>query len=128
MTPEKIREELEDPRMIFHLLYQDGVLAGYSKIVPDFPHPKLEEQKVMKLERLYLLKSFYSSGLGRELFEFNLTIARKLNQKGVWLMVWEGNERAIRFYEKAGFLKIGETYFKISERLSNPNFWMYREL
>jgi ribosomal protein S18 acetylase RimI-like enzyme len=37
--------------------------------------------------------------------------ARKMGHATIWLGVWEKNERAIRFYDKWGFRKIGEKQF-----------------
>lgn len=124
----KITEELNDAKNIFHLIYFEDEVAGYSKIIPHFPNPLIETQNVTKLERLYIKKDFYSQKLGLRLFQFNLDLAKNRNQKGVWLYVWVGNERALGFYRKVGFSIIGETLFKLTEARSNPNYWMYLPL
>ena len=55
------------------------------------------------MERLYLLKEFYGLGLGKKLFDFNVGLIKKNNQKGIWLYVWIKNYRALNFYEKVAF-------------------------
>jgi ribosomal protein S18 acetylase RimI-like enzyme len=45
----------------------------------------------------------------------------------VWLAVWTENHRAIDFYKKIGFKKVGDYDFKISENHSNPNHILYLE-
>lgn len=76
------------------------------------------------MERLYLLKEFHDLKLGFELFQFNMALSNKNNQRGIWLYVWKQNSRAIDFYLKNGFLIIGSHNFKISATHSNPNHQM----
>jgi ribosomal protein S18 acetylase RimI-like enzyme len=85
-------------------------------------------EDIAKLERIYILKEFYDLKLGYNLFEFNRSLARENNQKGIWLFVWKGNERAIKFYKKNGFEVIGNFDYKISETHSNPNYQMFLKL
>jgi GNAT superfamily N-acetyltransferase len=40
------------------------------------------------MERLYLLEEFYGFGLGKKLVNFNISLAKKEHQKGIWLAVW----------------------------------------
>jgi ribosomal protein S18 acetylase RimI-like enzyme len=87
----------------------------------------MNESHFAKLERLYLLKEFYDKKLGNALFQFNCDLAKQHSQKGIWLFVWTGNHRAIRFYDKAGFKIIGSHNFKISEDHSNPNHQMLKQ-
>jgi len=121
----RMQEELKDPCNIFHIVRWNDEVAGYSKIVPNSPNPKISSKNVTKLERLYIKKEYYGQRVGLSLFQYNLELAKKQGQQGFWLTVWPGNSRAIEFYRKQGFSIIGETYFKISETHSNPNHWMY---
>lgn len=119
---EACREELNDPNNIYHFIYYDQQLAGYSKIIFDAVHPAILSKKVTKLERLYLLANFYSLKLGYDLIQFNIELSKKSGQEGMWLYVWKENERAFRFYTKAGFTIIGSYDFKISPTHANPNY------
>jgi ribosomal protein S18 acetylase RimI-like enzyme len=122
---EVLIEELNDPKNIFHILYFNDEPAGYSKIIFNDPHEAIEDKNVTKLERLYLLESFYGKGLGTILFDFIIGLSKKEKQAGIWLQVWTENKRAIAFYKKSGFVVKAETFFKISETHSNPNHLMY---
>ena len=90
-------------------------------------HPEIGHKTITKLERIYLLREFYGSQLGKELFHFNLELSKRNAQTGMWLYVWTENERAVRFYKKNGFKAIGRYDFKISENHSNPNYLMWLE-
>jgi ribosomal protein S18 acetylase RimI-like enzyme len=74
-----------------------------------------------------LLKEYYDLSLGKALFNFNISLAKNNKQSGVWLAVWIENHRAISFYKKMGFKRVGNYDFKISENHSNPNHILYLE-
>ncbi|MDZ4712159.1 MAG: GNAT family N-acetyltransferase [bacterium] len=116
--------ELSNPEKIYHVIYYEDRPAGYSEIVFNDPHPDSKQKNVAKLNRLYMLKEFYSMKLGYELFRFNVDLSKKNEQSGMWLYVWKENHRAVDFYEKAGFKIIGSHNFRISDKHSNPNHRM----
>ncbi|TAE40613.1 MAG: N-acetyltransferase [Runella slithyformis] len=118
------KQELNDPKSIYYLIHHDKQPAGYSKIILNAPHSNIQIENVTKLERLYLLKEFYSLKLGLELFNFNLELSKQNNQAGMWLFVWKENQRAVSFYKKTGFKVIGNYDFKLTETHSNPNHQM----
>lgn len=119
-----LRMELQEMNNIFQLLYYNNKLAGFSKVILNFPHPNCNTANIAKLERIYLLKEFYSLHLGQQLLDFNIKMIKDKKQAGVWLFVWQENERAINFYKKNNFVVIGSFEYKISENHSNPNFQM----
>jgi ribosomal protein S18 acetylase RimI-like enzyme len=120
-------EELTEEKNIYHLMYHEEQPAGYSKIILDHAFENSESQHVTKLERIYLLKEYYGLKLGWKLFEFNTALAKRHDQKGIWLHVWKENQRAINFYKKAGFRVIGHHDFRISATHTNPNHLMYMD-
>lgn len=117
--------ELENPNNIYHLIYSDNQIAGYSKMVFDVENKNIADQNVTKLERLYLLKEFYNLNIGAKLFNFNIELSAKNKQNGIWLAVWVENHRAINFYAKKGFKIVGKYNFQISETHANPNHIMF---
>lgn len=119
-----VQEELADRRNIYHIIFHDQQPAGYSKIIFNENHSGIQNGDVTKLERLYLLKEFYDLKLGHQLLEFNISLSEQNNQEGMWLFVWKENERAVRFYEKAGFEIVGSFDFKLTDKHSNPNHQM----
>jgi diamine N-acetyltransferase len=124
---EVIKDELADPKNIYHILYHQDQPAGYSKIIMNTPHPAIPGKNVTKLERLYLLKEFYGLKLGNQLFIRNLELCQNNNQAGIWLFVWKENHRATSFYKKKGFKIIGSYDFQLTETHSNPNHHMFLE-
>lgn len=127
LTLELFKDELQDAKNIFRVLYFNNEPIAFSKIICNSANPKIKEQDVCKLEKIYVLKEHYDKKVGKILFDHNIEIAKQQKQKGIWLYVWTENKRALRFYEKQGFKIIADTFFKISETHSNPNYWMYLE-
>jgi ribosomal protein S18 acetylase RimI-like enzyme len=122
---ETFLKELSDLNNIYHLIYNNNKVAGYSKIIFNSPNKNIPDQNITKLERIYLLQEFYGKNIGSELFNFNMQLSKENKQKGVWLLVWVENKRAINFYKKLDFELVGSYDFKVSATHSNPNHVMY---
>ena len=123
-TPAMLQGVLEDPDNIYHIQYYHKLPVGFSKIILNSPYEGSPGNAVIKLERIYLLKSYYGTNLGPALMDFLIHLMKKEKQTGVWLYVWKENNRAIRFYEKKGFTITGSYDFPISATHSNPNHRM----
>lgn len=126
-TADAVQLELADPRNIYHLIYYNGQVAGYSKILLNTTHENIPAPNTTCLDRLYLLKDFYDLKLGAKLLEYNINLSKQANQAGIWLYTWTENKRAIAFYHKAGFKIVGSASFSISPTHANPNHVMYLE-
>ena len=124
-TKKAITKEFENPKVHYHLLYYNHKIAGFSKIELNTANKNIPDLNVTKLDRIYLLKEYYGQNLGSKLFDFNIQLSKKHNEKGIWLAVWVENQRAISFYTKRGFNIVGAYNFKISKTHSNPNHIMY---
>lgn len=123
-TESAFEAELNDANNLFHLLFVEEELVGYSKIILNSPYMDKTPSNSTKLERLYVLEKFHGTSIGKNLMDFNVQLAKANKQCGLWLYVWTENHRAIRFYKKYGFQKIDDTVFQISARHGNPNFIM----
>ena len=119
-TEAACRSELNDENNIFFAVLLKGQPAGYFKIIYNTPHIAVPLQPVTKLERLYLLKEFHGLKLGHGLLQEAIALSKAKGDKGMWLDVWKGNERALRFYEKQGFKTVGESEFVLTETHHNP--------
>lgn len=124
-TGQALAEELSDPQNVFHVVYADGEPAGYSKIIYRQPLAQLPQKRITKLERLYLLQRFYDRKLGQELLAFNIRLSQAQGEEGMWLYVWKENERALRFYTKAGFQLVGDGFFRLTDEHANPNWQLF---
>lgn len=123
-----IKEELDDPNNIYHLIIYNGKPAGFSKIVLNAKEPGIMAENVTKLDRIYLLKEYFGLKLGFELLKFIIELAKENNQSGMYLYTWTGNKRAIDFYLKAGFTITGSHKFYVTETHYNLNHLMFLNL
>ena len=123
-----IKKELSDSHNIYHIISYQGKVAGFSKIILNAGHENIPQKNVTKLDRIYLLKEFQGLKLGTALLKFNIELARKNDQSGIWLYTWVENTNAINFYLKAGFRIIGSHYFKVTDDVFNLNHHMLLDL
>ena len=125
---EAIKAELRNADNIYHIIYYNEKPAGFSKIIFNAEYANIAEKHVTKLDRIYLLSEFFNMKLGVELLKFNTELAKQHDQSGIWLFTWVGNERAVKFYKKAGFEIIGSHNFQVSASHYNLNHQMYLKL
>jgi len=100
-----------DPACTTLMALVDGELAGYA-IVKDTPAPDcVLTPAPLKLWRLYLGEAFIGQGLGARLMAAVHEQARQRGARTLWLGVYDRNVRAVRFYERFGFAKVGGQEF-----------------
>jgi GNAT superfamily N-acetyltransferase len=96
-----------------------GEIAGYASYGPEtdvlnapWPHPLTadgESGRVAELYALYVRPSSWSTGTGRALMERVLARTGAAGYRAITLWVLRDNQRARRFYERAGFTPDGAT-------------------
>ncbi|MFC4816729.1 MULTISPECIES: GNAT family N-acetyltransferase [unclassified Flavobacterium] len=110
---EKIMAELEDENSEFYFVELEEKAIGYLKVNSGSSQTEIKSEDALEIERIYVLKEFHGKKAGQILFDKAIQIARANNKKYVWLGVWEENQRAIRFYEKNGFVAFDKHIFKL---------------
>ena len=111
----KLTAELSDQNAAFYFATLDKAVVGYLKINFGQAQTELKDDKALEIERIYVLKEFHGKKVGQLLYEYALQIARQKNADYVWLGVWEENPKAIRFYEKNGFVAFDKHVFKLGD-------------
>ena len=107
--------ELNDANSEFYFLYCSEKLAGYLKLNEAPSQTDINDKESLEIERIYVSAEFQGAGFGSFLMERAIAKAVERHKEYVWLGVWEKNEKAIRFYEKNGFYKIGTHSFVMGE-------------
>lgn len=110
-TEEKIKDELKNPNSEFHFIYLHDRLMGYLKINIGNAQTEDMGRESMEIERIYVKKAVQNQGLGKQLYNKAITIAKNYHCKKIWLGVWEHNTNAVSFYEKMGFNAVGSHSF-----------------
>ena len=96
-----------------------GGIVGYASFGPEtdvlnapWPHPLTadgEGGRVAELYALYVRPDWWSTGTGRALMEKVLARSAAAGYRFITLWVLRDNQRARRFYERAGFAPDGAT-------------------
>lgn len=109
------RKELADPTRVTLLVEAKGesglTLAGFSQIGPKPPPISIDLPGLMELERFYIDTPFHGMGIAQVLMQTTKDAMTDLHGRALWLSVFSHNTRAIRFYEKAGFVQMGSADF-----------------
>jgi diamine N-acetyltransferase len=111
---DKINQELHEPAAEFMLIYDGDACAGFARIRKGNQTDGVAG-RAMEIERLYVVKEYIGKNVGALLMEECLRRAADGGFEVVWLGVWEHNARAIRFYEKFGFVKFSDHVFMLGD-------------
>lgn len=105
--------DLADPAKALWLVECGDQAIGYAQCGPcELPHPEVTS-RCRELKRFYLLEAFQNGGLGGRLFAQTMAWMEEGDPRDLWIGVWSENHGARRFYERAGFEKIGEYGFRV---------------
>lgn len=86
----------------FILVENKGKPLGFSSYEPGY-----NSEPQLMIHKLYLLPTTQRMGIGTQLLQKLEETARDYNQLKLRLKVYFANTKAIRFYEKNGFIKTG---------------------
>jgi ribosomal protein S18 acetylase RimI-like enzyme len=126
-TPEQMGSELGRENIIYLIAENDIEEVGYVRLLPENSREDVSGNKPIEISRIYLRKKFWGKKFGSLLLERCFKEAEKCNCDVIWLSVWQYNERAIKFYEKYGFYKVGSHIFDLAGD-SQIDFLMERNL
>jgi len=110
----KTKQDINDSNNIFYIIYKDDLPVGYSKLVLNTMHKNVVSQNNCLLERVYILNDFIPLKIGQQFLTFLEDKAKELQLDTMWLSVYTKNSRAIRFYEKNEYQKIGTSIFVVN--------------
>lgn len=114
-STEKLRSELADPNAEICFVEHDKQTIGYLKVNFGSSQTELKDRNALEIERIYVLREFQGKNIGQLLYDKAIEIAVNKGVDFVWLGVWEHNPRAIRFYEKNGFVAFDKHVFKLGD-------------
>lgn len=111
LTPAKYAAMLQDPERQVIVAEHGEHLVGLA--VLNFNAPCEADRSLrVELQTLYVQAHFLGEGVGHRLLQEAQTRTLALSKAGqLWLSVNAKNARAITFYARQGYEKIGTTYF-----------------
>ncbi|MGR0161624.1 GNAT family N-acetyltransferase [Paenarthrobacter nitroguajacolicus] len=123
---------LADANITILVLDDDGQLNGYTLLVakpasdPDVASV-LSALPSTELSKCYVHPDHHGQGAASRLMQASLAHSADKGAAGVWLGVNSENAKAIRFYEKSGFQRVGTKSFTLGSTVEH-DFVMEYEL
>ena len=112
---EKLTAELAETNSQFFFMKENNETVGYLKLNLGDAQTEYIGDNLLEVERIYVRTAFLRNGYGTKLIQTAEEIARELGVKGMWLGVWEHNQRALNFYRKMGFRHISQHSFFMAD-------------
>jgi ribosomal protein S18 acetylase RimI-like enzyme len=124
LSEARFAEYLTDPDRELYLAEADGAALGYTMIVFGDPRDpdvvaSVTARPTAELSKCYVLAEQHGAGIAAALVEQSVEAARARNARTMWLGVNQENARANRFYDKQGFVLVGEKRFKVGDRFEH---------
>jgi len=114
-SEEKLTAELALSNSAFYFALLDEKVIGYLKVNNGSSQTELQDNHALEIERIYVLQAYHGKKVGQLLYEKAMQVAHQNEVDYVWLGVWEENPRAIRFYQKNGFVEFDKHIFKLGD-------------
>lgn len=119
--------EIADPELRHHLACEGNALVGYARCgVFKLPYDP-GARAPYELHRLYVREHVKGRGVAAALMDWTIGQARAAGADDLFLGVYQGNERAQRFYAKRGFEIVGEYLFEVGQA-RDPEYVMRKAL
>lgn len=94
----------------------DGVeLVGYAQLRWGTAPPCVPATRPAEIRRIYVDQRWHGQGIAQAIMSQVFTAAIRGNADQIWLGVWENNPRAMAFYQKFGFSKVGHHVFQLGD-------------
>ena len=114
-SEEKLMSELNNEHSEFYFAVIDDQVVGYLKLNFGRSQTELQGSISLEIERIYVLQQYHGKKVGQVLYEKSMQVAGDKKVDYVWLGVWEENPRAIRFFQKNGFVEFDKHIFKLGK-------------
>lgn len=110
------RAELDDPsNTVLAALDAGGAWAGFVALRTEAMPSCVTVPDALHLVRLYTVREWHGRGAGLYLLDAAREEARRTGHRGLWLQVWDRNDRARRFYAKHGFDEVGTHPYRFAD-------------
>ena len=107
----QLTAEINHPNSVFYLATLAKETIGYIKLNVADAQTEAISGNCMELERIYVDAPYHGKKIGQLLMDKAIQIAQTAQKDFLWLGVWEKNPKAIRFYQKNGFVKFDTHVF-----------------
>ena len=115
LSIQQLTNELLNSESSFYFARINEKIIGYLKINFGKAQTDFKEDDSIEIERVYVSEEFQGKNVGQNLLNKAIEICIEKNAQSLWLGVWERNYKAIRFYQKNGFVEFGKHPFILGD-------------
>jgi len=114
--------DLADPAIDWRMASADGVPIGYIKL-SGMTLPHRAAAGAMEIRQLYVDQDWHGRGIADSLMDWAIDLARTRGASELYLAVFDHNLRAVRFYSRHGFSKVGRFDFRTGDQIHDDGIW-----
>jgi ribosomal protein S18 acetylase RimI-like enzyme len=107
--------EITNPEIETFVCEDSIELVGYAQLRWGTAPPCVLAVRPAEIQRIYVDRRWHGKGIAQALMSQVLISGLRGNADQIWLGVWEKNPRAVAFYRKFGFNKIGHHIFQLGD-------------
>lgn len=123
--PDSVARELACPDVSYTIAYDARIVVGFMKLRCGPAPDSVPAGDAIEVQQLYVDANAQRRGIGRQLMDRAIAVARKKGRDGIWLSVWQDADWAIRFYEACGFRRVGTAEFRLGRsRFVDDLLWL----
>jgi len=111
LSDERVRAELADEGRTVLAVTVGPEWVAYTVVATGEAPPEVPGKRPLEIARFYVASAWHGRGVAAPLMDAVLDEARRQGGDAAWLCVWEHNARALRFYLRQGFERIGRTTY-----------------
>ncbi len=105
--------EILDPEMDTFVCQHEQALIAYTQLSWQAAPSCVQASNPVEIRRFYVDSPWHGQGIAQTMMKTLLEHVASKNADQIWLGVWEHNPRAQRFYQKMGFLEVGDHVFQL---------------
>ncbi|MGH6615128.1 N-acetyltransferase family protein [Sphingomonas sp.] len=118
-----MQRDLGNPAILWRAAFQDGVPVGYVKVMPMSLPYDAAVPGALEVRQLYVDEDVKGAGVAAALMAWAIDTARMHDVGELYLAVFDDNERAVRFYARHGFAKVGRFDFVTGDQVHDDGIW-----
>ncbi len=124
LSAERFTAYIEAPHHTILCLREGDRIRGWSMVVLEQPTDPdvlaaLSISPTVELSKFYVHPDQHGRGAAAALMRRTLELAAGSGLPGIWLGVNQENARALRFYTKHGFRRVGTKRFRLGDRFED---------
>jgi ribosomal protein S18 acetylase RimI-like enzyme len=112
---DKIASSISKINNQFWVALADDLPVGFIKIKINSQNEAVDDKNAAQLQKIYVLNDFTGRQIGQQLQDVAISYLQQQGKKTLWLVVWDGNKKAINFYNKHQYTTTGKYHYAFED-------------